>query len=171
MAKKDIFVAKSADIVDRVKIGDGSSVWYQAVLRGDDSPIVVGQDSNIQDGTVVHGSVGYPVTVGNNVTVGHNCIIHGCTIGDNNIIGMGSTILNGAVIGKNSIVGAGSLVTQHKVFPDGKLIIGSPAKAVRDLTKEEIQSIQDNADEYTELMHRNPGRAVYEDEEGYLRTR
>lgn len=169
--KKNIFVAKSADVVGNVSVGDNSSIWYQAVLRGDQAPITIGRDSNVQDGTVVHVDNNTPTRIGDGVTIGHNCTIHGCTVDDNSLIGMGSTILNRAHIGKNSIVGAGSLVTQGKTFPDGKLIMGSPAKVVRDLTPEEIDSIRENADEYKHLMTLEPGKAVYEDTEGHLKVR
>lgn len=168
---KDIFVAKSADIVGNVSVGDKSSIWYQAVVRGDQQPIRIGSKTNVQDGTVVHVSPSIPTNIGNGVSIGHNCTIHGCTIGDNTLIGMGSTILDGAKIGRDSIVGAGSLVTQHKSFPDGKLIMGSPARVIRDLTPEEIAHNRENAEEYQRLMKLEPGKTVYEDPDGRLKTR
>lgn len=168
---KNVFVAKSADVVGNVKVGDGSSIWYQAVCRGDQNPIVIGKNSNVQDGTVVHCDPDHPTTIGDGVTIGHNCTIHGCEIKDNALIGMGSTVLNGAVIGENSIVGAGSLVTQNKHFGPGKLILGSPAREVRDLSPEEIASIKENAEEYLHLKDLEPGKAVYEDQDGWLRCR
>lgn len=143
-----IFIADSADIVGDVSLGENSSVWFQSVLRGDQEPITIGNNSNIQDGTVIHCDTNYPTTIGDNVSVGHNCTLHGCTIDDDVIVGMGSIVLNGAKIGKNSIVGAGSLITQNKEFEPGKLILGSPAKAVRDLTEAELASIKENAEEY-----------------------
>lgn len=148
------FIADSADIIGDVTIGDNSSVWFQSVLRGDQQPIRIGKNSNIQDGTVIHCDPGHPTNIGDNVSVGHNCTLHGCTIDDDVIVGMGSIVLNGAKIGKNSIVGAGSLITQNKEFEPGKLILGSPAKAVRDLTEEELASIKHNADEYLKLKEK-----------------
>lgn len=168
---KDIFVAKSADVLGDVKVGDESSIWFQSVLRGDQQPITIGNQSNIQDGTVIHCDPGHPTIIGDRVSVGHNCTLHGCEIDDNVIVGMGSIVLNGAKIGKNSIIGAGSLITQNKEFEPGKLIMGSPAKAVRDLTEAEIQSIQENAKEYLHLKTLQSGAAVYEDQNGYLKTR
>lgn len=149
---KTIFIAKSADVVGKVKLGNFTSVWFQVVLRGDVDSITIGERTNIQDGTVVHVAAGYPTVIGTGVSIGHNAIIHGCEIGDNVLVGMGAIILNGAKIGDNSIVGAGSLVTQGKVFPPNSLIIGSPAKVARALKSEEIQSIRDNAEEYLETM-------------------
>ena len=140
-----------AHVVDDVTLGDKVSVWYNAVVRGDLEPVTVGERSNIQENSVVHVSTNYPVKIGKNVSIGHNAIIHGCTIEDNVLIGMGAIVLNGAHITKNCLVGAGALVTENKTFPEGSLIIGSPAKAVRELTKEEIKEISENADEYVEL--------------------
>lgn len=153
---KNIFIAKSADLIGDVSLGDGTSIWYQTVLRADQNPITIGKSSNVQDGTVIHCDPGHPTVIGNNVSVGHNCTLHGCTIDDNVIVGMGSIVLNGAKIGKNSIIGAGSLITQNKEFEPGKLILGSPAKAVRDLTDEELASIQKNANEYLRLKEIQP---------------
>jgi len=146
-----VFIADSADIIGRVTIGNDSSVWYQAVLRGDINEISVGRCTNIQDGTVVHISKDYSVSIGNNVTIGHNAIIHACHIEDNVLIGMGACVLDGAVISRNSIVGAKALVTKGKVYEEGVLILGSPAKAVRKLTQEEIESISLSALHYTEF--------------------
>lgn len=152
MLGKTIFIAKSADVVGKVKLGNFISVWFQAVIRGDVDSITIGDRTNIQDGTVVHVAPGYPTVIGDGVSIGHNAIIHGCEIGNNVLVGMGAIILNGAKIGDNSIVGAGSLVTQGKVFPPDSLIIGSPAKVARALKPEEIQSIRDNAEEYLDTM-------------------
>ena len=140
-----------AFVVYDVTLGDKVSIWYNAVVRGDLEPVTVGERSNIQENSVVHVSTNYPVKIGKNVSIGHNAIIHGCTIEDNVLIGMGAIVLNGAHITKNCLVGAGALVTENKTFPEGSLIIGSPAKAVRELTKEEIKEITENADEYVEL--------------------
>ncbi|WP_414150568.1 gamma carbonic anhydrase family protein [Acetobacterium carbinolicum] len=152
MLGKTIFIAKSADVAGKVKLGDFISVWFQAVIRGDVDSITIGDRTNIQDGTVVHVASGYPTVIGAGVSIGHNATIHGCEIGDNVLVGMGAIILNGAKIGDNSIVGAGSLVTQGKVFPPNSLIMGSPAKVARALKPEEIQSIRDNAEEYLDTM-------------------
>ncbi|WP_323736495.1 gamma carbonic anhydrase family protein [Methanosphaera sp. ISO3-F5] len=140
-----------ARIVGDVTLGDHVSIWYNAVVRGDEAPISIGERSNVQDNCVVHVSEGKPVKIGENVSVGHGAIVHGCTIDDNVIIGMGAIVLNGAHISKNSLVGAGALVTENKEFPEGSLIIGSPAKAVRELSEEEIEGIMDNAEEYVKL--------------------
>ncbi len=145
-----VYVADSADIVGRVEIGDETSVWFQAVLRGDVHEIKIGKRTNIQDLTCVHLSSDYGTYIGDNVTIGHSAIIHGCTIEDNVLVGMGACILDGAVIPKNCIVGARSLVTMNKRFDEGSLIIGTPARSLRKLTEEEIRSIQDNADHYVE---------------------
>lgn len=145
---KDTFVSETSSIIGDVKIGDNCSIWYNAVLRGDGESIIIGDNSNIQDGVVLHGD--YITTIGNNVTVGHKALVHGATIGDNTLIGMGAIILDEAVIGKNSIVGAGSLVTSRKEFPDGVLILGSPAKVIRELTKEEIEENSGSAKWYVD---------------------
>lgn len=140
-----------AKVVGDVTLKDKVAVWYNAVIRGDLEPVTIGERSNVQENSVVHVSTNYPVKIGKNVSVGHNAIIHGCTIEDNVLVGMGAIILNGAHIEKNCLVGAGALITENKTFPEGSLIIGSPAKAVRQLTEEEIESITENADEYVEL--------------------
>ena len=168
---KHLFIADSADIVGEVHLGDDVSVWYQAVVRADQAPICIGDGSNVQDGTIMHVSEGYPTVIGNHVTIGHNCTIHGCTIDDDVLIGMGTVVLNGAHIPSNCIIGAKSLVTQNKTFPEGKLIMGSPAKVVRDLTPEEIAGIRENADEYVKLMDNNPGKGFFETEDGVIIVR
>ncbi|HYG57792.1 MAG TPA: gamma carbonic anhydrase family protein, partial [Symbiobacteriaceae bacterium] len=128
---RGVFVAPGAHVIGKVTMGDESSTWFNTVVRGDADRIVIGGGTNIQDNTVVHCDYGFPTLIGENVTVGHGCIIHGCEIGDNCLIGMGSTILNGAKIGPGSLVGAGSLVTEGKEFPPGSVIMGRPAKLVR----------------------------------------
>lgn len=140
-----------AKVIGDVTLSDKVGIWYNAVVRGDEAPITIGERSNVQDNCVVHVSKGKPVKIGKNVSIGHGAIIHGCTIDDNVIIGMGAIVLNGAHIKKNSLVGAGALVTENKEFPEKSLIIGSPAKAVRELTEEDIQGITENANEYVRL--------------------
>ena len=146
-----VWVAENAVLVGDVTIGEGSSVWYGAILRGDEAPITIGKNTNIQDGAVLHEAARYPLVIGDGVTVGHNAILHGCEIGNNVVIGMGSIVMNGAKIGNDSIVGAGALVTQDKEFPDGMMILGSPARALRKLTPEEIARNRWNAEEYVRL--------------------
>ena len=142
------FIAVNATLIGSVSLGDRASVWFNCVLRGDNDWLIIGARSNVQDGSVLHTDDGIQLVIGDNVTVGHKVMLHGCTIGDNSLIGIGSTILNKAKIGKNSIVGANSLVTENREFPDGSLILGSPAKAVRQLTDEEIAHISWSADVY-----------------------
>ena len=168
MKDATIFIAPSADVVGRVKVGSGSSIWFQAVLRGDYNEIIIGENSNIQDGTVVHVDPDISVKVGDFVTVGHNCIIHGCVIHDNTIIGMGSTVMNRAVIGENSIIGANSLVTEGTEIPPNSLAMGSPARVVRPLTADELTWIRKNAEIYIENGKKYQGKEIKLDQEGYL---
>lgn len=144
----DAWVADSAQVIGAVTLGAQASVWFGAVLRGDSAPITIGEGSNIQDACVLHIDADQPLTVGNYVTVGHQVVLHGCTVGDESLIGMGSIILNKARIGKHCLVGARSLVTEGKSFPDGSLILGSPAKVVRALTPEEIHNLKKSAVHY-----------------------
>ncbi|MGM0215123.1 gamma carbonic anhydrase family protein [Enterococcus sp. AZ109] len=144
------FIANSADVYGDVTLGEGSTVWFQSVIRGDSNSITIGNVTNIQDGTVVHVDHDAPVVIEDYVTVGHACIIHGCTIRSGALIGMGSTILNYAVIGENSLIGAGSLVTENTVIPPNSLAFGSPARVVRSLTPEEIEKNRQNALHYQE---------------------
>lgn len=141
------FIANSAAVVGDVTLGENTSVWYSAVLRGDEGAIKIGDGSNIQDNCTVHGSV----TVGNLVTVGHNAILHGCTVEDGALIGMGACILDGAVIGAQSLIGAGALVTGGTIIPPRSLVLGSPAKVKRELTEEEVASLSENAAHYIAL--------------------
>ncbi|MBC5786675.1 MULTISPECIES: gamma carbonic anhydrase family protein [Clostridiaceae] len=145
---KTAYLVPGVAVVGDVSIGEYSSIWYHAVIRGDLSQIKIGDRSNIQDGCILHSDAGMPLTIGNQVTVGHGAILHSCTIGDNSLIGMGAIVLNGAKIGKNCIVGAGALVTQNTIVPDNSLIFGNPAKVKRSLTPEEIQHNTANAEEY-----------------------
>ncbi|MEH3107030.1 MAG: gamma carbonic anhydrase family protein [Sphingomonas fennica] len=142
------YVAPGAQVVGRVRLGARASVWFNAVLRGDNDPITIGDDSNVQDGAVVHSDPGSPATIGRGVTIGHGAIVHGATIGDDCLIGMGATILNGATIGAGSLVGANALVTEGKTFPPGSLIVGSPAKAIRALTEAEAAGLRRSAATY-----------------------
>jgi carbonic anhydrase/acetyltransferase-like protein (isoleucine patch superfamily) len=144
------WVAENAQVIGDVQLAPGSSVWFGATLRGDTEPIVVGEGSNIQDGSVLHTDKNLPLTIGRHVTVGHQVMLHGCTIGDESLIGIGAIVLNGAKIGKNCLVGAGALVTEGKEFPDGSMIIGSPAKAMRQLTPEQIEGLRRSALHYME---------------------
>lgn len=152
-----LFIAKNATCQGAVTLGKRSSVFYQAVLRGDIQEIRIGEETNIQDGVIVHVADDYPCIVGNRVTVGHNAILHACTIGDECLIGMGSTVMDGAVIGARSIVGANALVTSHFQAPPGSMILGSPAKVVRALTKEEQESLPTWAEKYIHVAraHQN----------------
>ena len=129
------YVAESADVIGQVILEEGSSVWSHVAARGDNEPIRIGKRSNVQEGAVLHTDIGYPLTIGEDVTVGHQVMLHGCTIGDGSLVGIQAVVLNGAVIGKGCLVAAGALVTEGKVFEDGMLIMGSPAKAVRPLTE------------------------------------
>ena len=149
--KGNVWVAEGACVVGNVTIADESSVWYNAVIRGDEARIVIGAGTNIQDNCVVHVDEGHAVRLGDNVTVGHSAIIHGCSIGDNSLVGMGAIIMNDAVIGKNCIIAAGALVTQGTIIPDGSMVMGSPGKIRRTLTEEEIEANLHNADHYVEI--------------------
>lgn len=151
---ENTFIANSADIIGNVEIFENVSIWFGAVLRGDVEKIVVGKNSNIQDNSTVHTDFGIPCIIGENVTVGHNVVLHSCNISDNVIVGMGSTILNGAKIAKNCLVGANSLVTHKLEYEEGMLILGNPAKIVRILTDEEIEHIVKNANHYVENAKR-----------------
>lgn len=142
---KSIFIADGAKIIGSVEIGENSSVWFNAVIRGDSNEIKIGDGSNVQDNAVIHTSKDFGVSIGDNVTIGHGAIVHGCTIGNNVMIGMGAIVLDGVVIEDNCIIGAGALVTQGKIIPAGSLAFGNPAKTVRQLSEKEIKSISDNA--------------------------
>ncbi len=148
------FVADNATVVGKVRLKSNANVWFNAVLRGDNEWIVVGANTNIQDAAVLHADPGIPLHIGDNVTAGHTVMLHGCTVGNNSLIGIGSIILNHAKVGQNCIVGANSLVTEGKEFPDGVLIIGSPAKVVRDLTADEIKHNTWSANHYVENAQR-----------------
>lgn len=151
VVSKPVFIAEDADIIGDVSIQKHSSVWYKAVLRGDVNFIKIGKYSNIQDGCVIHVSKEHPTIVGDYVTIGHNATVHGATLGNNCLIGIGSIILDGCEIGDNVIVGAGSLIPPNKKIPEGYLVLGSPAKIVRKLTEKEIKEIKESAITYCKL--------------------
>ncbi len=150
----DFWVAPNAMVIGDVSLKKNASVWFGSVLRGDNDPIILGENSNIQDNSVCHTDDGMPLIIGDNVTVGHKVILHSCTVGDNSLIGMGSTVLNKAKIGNNCLVGANALVTEGKEFPDNSLIVGSPAKVKRELTDMEKKIIELSALHYVENMKR-----------------
>jgi carbonic anhydrase/acetyltransferase-like protein (isoleucine patch superfamily) len=135
------YVAPGASIIGNVVLADRSSVWFGAILRGDNETIRIGVDSNVQDGAVMHTDPGFPLTLGANVSIGHQAMLHGCTVGEGSLIGIQAVVLNAAVIGKSCLVGAGAVITERKVFPDGSLILGAPAKVVRELTAEERENL------------------------------
>ncbi len=152
--RQSCFIADSADIIGDVHIGRQSSVWFGAILRGDTETLTIGDQTNIQDGSILHADYGYPTSLGVGVTVGHKAIIHGCTINDNSLVGMGATILNGAVIGENCLVGAGALVGEGKVIEAGSLVIGMPGKTRRSLSDEEIKGLTKSAEHYMQNAQR-----------------
>lgn len=146
----DAWVAPSADLVGDVRLGARASVWFGAVIRADNTPIIIGEDSNIQDGAVCHSDPGLPLTIGARITVGHQAILHGCTVGNDCLIGMGARILNGAVIEPECLVGAGALITEGKHFESGSLIVGAPARVVRKLNEDEKAALRASAAHYSE---------------------
>ena len=152
------WVADSASVIGRVALGAGASVWFGAVLRGDNEWITVGARSNVQEGAVLHTDLGFPLTLGEDVTVGHQVMLHGCHVGDGSLIGIQAVVLNGARIGRHCLVGAGSVVTEGKSFPDGSLILGSPAKVVRQLSEEQIQRMALGAAHYVHNAQRFRGQ-------------
>lgn len=146
----DSWVAPSADVIGAVRLGAGASIWFGAVVRADNGAIVIGDRTNIQDGAVLHSDPGAPLTLGTDCTIGHRAVLHGCTIGDRVLIGMGATVLNHAVIAEDCVVGAGALVTEGKSFPPGSLIVGAPARAVKMLTDEQLAGLKLSARGYVE---------------------
>jgi carbonic anhydrase/acetyltransferase-like protein (isoleucine patch superfamily) len=151
---KDAWVAPSADLIGDVRLGARASVWFGVVIRADNTPIIIGEDSNIQDGAIGHSDPGLPLMIGERVTVGHQAILHGCTIADDCLIGMGARILNGAVLETECLVGAGALITEGKRFESGSLIVGSPARVVRQLTDDEREGLRVSAAHYVEKAER-----------------
>ena len=142
------WIAPNATVIGDIRLGANASIWWNATLRGDNDPIHIGDNTNIQDGSVLHTDIGTPLTLGRDVTVGHMVMLHGCTVGDGSLIGIGSVILNRAVIGKESIVGANTLIPEGKAFPDRSLIVGSPGKVVRELNDQEVARLKASADHY-----------------------
>ncbi|PWW48752.1 gamma carbonic anhydrase family protein [Melaminivora alkalimesophila] len=148
------WVADSAEVMGNVVVGEDASIWFGTVVRGDCETITIGAGSNVQDASVLHADFGMPIVIGERVTVGHQVMLHGCTIGDGSLIGIGAVVLNGAKIGRNCLVGAGALVTEGKEFPDGSMILGSPARVVRELTPEQIEGLRQSAQHYIENARR-----------------
>ena len=144
------YVADSAQVIGNVKLGENASIWFGAVLRGDNETMTIGRNSNVQDLSMLHSDPGSPLTIGENVTIGHQVMLHGCTIGDNSLIGIQAVVLNNAKIGRNSIVGAGSVVTEGKEFPDNSLIFGSPAKVMRTISDEDAARLRHGSEHYVE---------------------
>lgn len=147
-------MAPDANIIGDIVLEEATSVWFGCTLRGDNERITIGAGSNVQENTVMHTDMGYPLTIGKGCTIGHKAMLHGCTIGDNSLIGMGATVLNGAKIGKNCLIGAGALITEGKVIPDGSLVMGAPGKVVRELDEAAIENLREAALGYQANMRR-----------------
>lgn len=145
---REVWIADNATVIGDVRLGDHTSIWWNAVLRGDNDPITIGANSNIQDGSVLHTDDGVPLDIGANVTVGHKVMLHGCTVGEGSLIGINAVVLNRAVIGKHCLIGANSLIPEGKVIPDRSLVCGSPGRIIRELTDHEISRLQASADGY-----------------------
>jgi carbonic anhydrase/acetyltransferase-like protein (isoleucine patch superfamily) len=150
----DTWVAPNANLIGKVVMEEGSSVWFGCTIRADHEIILIGKGSNVQENCVMHIDAGYPLTIGENCTIGHKVMLHGCTIGDNSLIGMGATILNGAKIGRNCLIGAGALITENKEIPDNSLVMGAPGRVVRELDEKNAQRITMSALHYQENMRR-----------------
>lgn len=144
------WIAPDATLIGDIHLGRNVGIWFGVVIRGDNEPIVIGEDSNVQEHTVMHTDIGFPLTIGIGCTIGHRAMLHGCTIGDNTLVGMGAIVLNGARIGNNCLVGAGALVTEGKVFPDNSLIVGSPARVVRSLDEQAVAALRSSAKHYVD---------------------
>ncbi len=147
---KDVFIAPNAYVLGNVTLGDRVSIWYGATLRADFDNIFIGDDSNVQEGVIMHVDHGTPLTVGKGVTVGHGAVLHGCTVGDNSLIGIKAVVLNGAVIGRGCVIGANALVKENEVIPDFSLVVGSPGKVIRQLGEETLQMLQFSAQVYAD---------------------
>ncbi len=153
-AEGEYFVADSAVVIGAVLLKANASVWFNAVIRGDNELITIGENSNVQDGSVLHTDPGSPIVIGANVTIGHKVMLHGCTIGDNTLIGINSVILNGAKIGRNCLIGANALITEGKEIPDGSMVLGAPGKVVRELTQQQMEGLRMSALHYVENARR-----------------
>ncbi len=149
-----VYVAESADLIGQVELDEGCSVWSHVCIRADNEPVRIGARSNVQEGSVLHTDLGFPLTIGRDVTIGHQAMLHGCTIGDGALVGIQAVVLNGARIGRNCLVGAGALVTEGKEFPDGSMIVGAPARVVRQLTPEQIEGLRQSARHYVDNARR-----------------
>ena len=147
-AEGEFWIAPDAHVIGKVVLGKDVGVWFGAVLRGDNEPITIGDGTNIQEGTMIHTDMGFPATIGAGCTIGHHAILHGCTIGENSLVGMGATVLNGAHIGNNCLIGANALVTEGKHFPDNSLIVGSPARVIRTLDEGAVAQLRKSAESY-----------------------
>ena len=158
---KESWVASNAILIGKVILKKDANIWFNVVLRGDIEPITIGEESNVQDGSVFHTDPDCPLTLGKGVTVGHMVVLHGCVVGDDTLIGIGSTILNKTKIGKNCIIGANTLIAENKVIPDRSLVLGSPGKIVRQVTDEEIEEIKENAKHYVENYKRYKNNLRY----------
>lgn len=151
---EDSWIAPDANVIGKIVVEEGASIWFGATLRGDNEEIRIGAGSNVQENTVMHTDMGFPLTVGKGCTIGHKALLHGCTIGDNSLIGMGAIILNGAKIGKNCLIGANALITEGKTIPDGSLVMGAPGKVVRELDEAAINGLKLSALSYQDNMRR-----------------
>jgi len=154
IVSEESFVAENATVIGEVTIGKNSSIWYNVVLRGDIDSISIGNNTNVQDGSIVHCDVGVPTIIGNNITIGHNVVLHACKIGDGSLIGIGAIVLNGAEVGEGTIIGAGAIVTPRTKIPPFTMALGIPARVVRNLTKDEVENLKKHAQDYVELMKR-----------------
>ena len=152
--KEDVFIAEGSKIIGNVVIKKGASIWFNTIIRGDIDSIKIGQNTNVQENSTLHIDKGIPLNIGDNVTIGHGAVLHGCTVNNNCIVGMGSTVLNNAEIGENTIIGAGALIPEGKEIPPGSLVLGVPGKVVRDLKEDEINKIKKSAEHYHQLARR-----------------
>ena len=150
----EFWIAPSADIIGRVMVSENVSIWWQAVLRGDNEPIIIGENTNIQDGCVLHTDPGFPINIGKNVSIGHQCMLHGCKVDDGSLIGIGSILLNGAKIGKNCLIGANSLIVEGQEIPDNSLVMGSPGKVIKEVSPEQLDGLSRNAEGYVKRWQR-----------------
>lgn len=150
----DFWIAPDANVIGQVILESATSIWFGCTIRGDNEPITIGEGSNVQENTIMHTDEGFPLTIGKGCTIGHKAMLHGCTIGDNSLIGMGASVLNGAKIGRNCLIGANALITENKDIPDGSLVMGSPGKVIRQLDENAIEGLRGSALHYQENMRR-----------------